>query len=216
MKPYRAVLFDMDGTLIDSFRFHAQVICDCLCGYGYDVDVREVESRIGNTMACVLDGCNVPRQEQPSIINGIDKYYLTSPGLAEIRFAAGTIQVLKEMKDNGVKTGILSNSKQVLVEAIVWQNHAERLFGNLFGATSDSINKEERCRQAISAMGVSGQDILYVGDTINDVRLARNFGFDSCIIRNKIGWEPDYDSMISEMNPEYVIHEIAMLREILN
>lgn len=208
MKPYRAVLFDMDGTLIDSFRFHAQVIYSCLRGYGYAVELRQVEKNIGNTITCVLDGCGVPRGEQQTIIDGLDDFYLTSAGTGDIQFIPGVACLLAELKKNGVQTGILSNSKQALVDAIVSRNGASGLVDHVFGATSDTIDKEQRCRLAFHKMGLSARDVLYVGDTVHDVRLARNAGMDICILRSPIGWELDYERLISSSRPDFVCDSI--------
>ena len=209
MKPYRAVLFDMDGTLIDSFRFHAQVICDCLRHHGYPVELLQVEQNIGNTITCVLDGCGVPCAEQQSIIDGLDERYLAFIGTSDISFVPGAAALFTELKRNCIQTGILSNSKQVLVEAIVKMNGSVDLIDHVYGATGDSIDKEERCDQAFLNMGVHARDVLYIGDTVHDVRLARKTGMDICILRSHIGWEPDYDRLISSARPEYVCDDIG-------
>ncbi|MEG1524690.1 MAG: HAD-IA family hydrolase [Clostridia bacterium] len=213
MKKYRGVLFDLDGTLVDSFDFHSQIICQYLLRLGYRVDIRQVSMNIGNTMTCVLDGCGVAQKEQPTIVCEIDDFYLHSDQLRHLALVPGARELLAELKRCAVKTGILSNSKQALVEMIVRQNQAEKLFDLIDGATAQALNKETRCALAMRELGLRADQVLYVGDTRHDIRLARSFGMDVCIINGPIGWEEDYGNLIETQHPEYVVKHIGSVWE---
>ena len=50
MQKYKMIMFDMDGTLIDSFVFHQKVFQKLLKHYDMDWSLEEIGGMIGNTL----------------------------------------------------------------------------------------------------------------------------------------------------------------------
>lgn len=216
-KKYEAVLFDLDGTLVDSFAFHSEVTYRFLTNQGFQVDREQVKRNIGNTIEHVLNGCHIPRECQPGIIREFDAYYVTHAAdlLERVVFEPSGLKLVKRLKNAGIKTGIVTNSKQALVEEIIRRNHAEALFDIASGAETDSINKESRCKDVLTALRAAADRTLYVGDTKYDVRLAGKCGMDVCILCHEFGWEKDYAALREMYHPEYMADSLAKIVELV-
>ncbi len=202
---YDAILFDWDGTLADSFDFHCEVTRRFLKSRGFEATREQVAKNIGNTMECVLDGCGVPKEMQPEIVNAFDRYYLNDAGsmLKEIGIARGAVSLLSGLRRAGKKTGVVTNSKHALIKELVRLNHTEECLDVINGAHADSLNKETRCLDVIGGLGVLPARTLYVGDTRYDIMLAQKCGMDSCIVKHEIGWEKYYAVLAEELHPTY-------------
>lgn len=205
-KKYEAVLFDLDGTLVDSFAFHSEATYRFLTSKGFQVSRKQVRRNIGNTIEYVLRGCLVPEIFWNEIIREFDNYYVVHAEalLDQVFFEPGGLEVLNQLKKAKIRTGIVTNSKQALTEEIISRNHAGALFDIVSGAEEDSLNKESRCQKVLTDLGVSADRTLYVGDTGYDVRLARKCGMDICILSHKIGWEKDYSTFRTAYQPDYM------------
>jgi len=217
MKRYDAVLFDLDGTLVDSFAFHSKVIQGFLKTRGYCPPLEQIEKNIGNTIKSVLDGCGVPAAAQQPLIQGLDEYYINSAKdlIGGIHLEKGARELLQRMKEQNIKAGVLTNSKHVLAEMIIRKNGVQQFFVVVDGATDRSLDKQTRCPKILVKLSVAANRCLYVGDTRYDMELARECGMDVCIIRSRIGWEADYDAFIRTHAPEYVATGFEDVAEII-
>ncbi|MDL2238533.1 HAD family hydrolase [Christensenellaceae bacterium OttesenSCG-928-K19] len=213
-KKYEAVLFDLDGTILDSFDLHSKVYYCMFQEKGYPTTMEQVRKHIGNTMECVLDGCGIPKEAQPEIVQEVDNYYINCEEdlMENLVLEEQVIDVIEFLKREGIKTGIVTNSKHALLMEIIRINKAEAYFDLLDGARADSLNKKVRCAGSIRKLGVTPNTVLYVGDTGHDIDLARECGMDICIVWHHFGWEKDYDMLVKEGRPDYVVDE---LKEIL-
>ena len=208
---YEAILFDWDGTLVDSFAFHSTVTHRFLLSRGFSVTIEQVEKHIGNTMDCVLDGCGVPKEMQPEVVNAFDHYYINDAGglLRATVIDESVAPLLYGLRRAGRKTGVVTNSKHALVKELIRLNRMEACFDAVSGANADSLNKEIRCADVIRGLGASPARTLYVGDTRYDIMLAKKCGMDSCIVRHEIGWESDYAALEEEFRPTFVVDTLG-------
>lgn len=216
-RPYNAVLFDLDGTLLDSFQFHSEVTYRYLISKGYNPTKQQVSSHIGNTLECVLSGCDVPSLEQASLVQQFDAFYIhqSEDLLQKLKLEPQAVLLVRALKEAGIKTGIVTNSKHALVEEILRQNGLLPYFDILSGATEHSLNKESRCHDVLRELCVLPEKTLYVGDTRYDIMLARQCGMDVCILDHKIGWESDYEQLAQEFAPDYVVQSFSMAGALL-
>ena len=207
---YEAILFDWDGTLVDSFGFHCAVTRGFLMSRGFGVTKEQVAQNIGNTMECVLDGCGVPKGMQPEIVKAFDDYYICDADglLKEVRINEDVLSLLGSLRRAGRKTGVVTNSKHALLRALIRLNRMEAYFDSVSGAEADSLNKETRCSDVIRGLGASPDRTLYVGDTRYDIMLAKKCGMDSCIVCHRIGWEKDYAALAEKYRPTYVVNTL--------
>ncbi len=215
-KEFDTIFFDMDGTLVDSYKLHGVCIHNCLLAHGYEnISLETVLKYIGNTFEEVLTSCKVNKNDFSSIISTVDSYYEST--LKEQKELAhlvdGAIELLKLCKEEGYKTGIVSNSKKYLIKIILEINDAKELFNIVSGASITALNKNERCELAMKT--INAKNCLYIGDTINDILLARKFNMKSVIIDNKIGWCKDYSKLIREESPDYVFSNIEDVKTLI-
>ena len=70
----KAVIFDIDGTLVDSVDLHAKAWQKALDHFGHQVPFEHVRAQIGKggdqLMPVFLSGPNSPRKAKPSIVIG--------------------------------------------------------------------------------------------------------------------------------------------------
>ncbi len=196
MQPnYKAVLLDIDGTLIDSNEQHADSWVEVFKEYGYDVPREEIRSLIG------MGGDNLIKE-----VAGLDKDDSKSKAITEARGKLlkakylpvvqpfpGAHDLLQRFKDAKIVTVLATSSKQDETEILVDKLQAKDLVDE--GATgSDAENSKPDPDIIIAALEKSKMqpgDVVMLGDAPYDIQAAAKAGVKVIALRS--GGFSDHD-----------------------
>ena len=177
---YKAVLFDMDGTVLDTVGDLTDAINVSLEKFGFPVrSQEEVKSFLGKGPAHFVN-CAVPEGTDEAtrrqVLAFYEPYYDSHCQIKTAPYP-GIMELLHCLKNRGIQLAVISNKQEAAVKAL-----AARHFGDLLAlavGTSDSIPCKPNPAAVLSAMGELGvekSETLYVGDMDVDLNTARNAG----------------------------------------
>lgn len=187
-KKYEAVIFDLDGTLLNTLE-------DLLDSVNYAMSVlempvhsyEEVRHFVGNGIRRLLElsvpeGDKNPQFEQAFTL--FKKYYGEHCN-DKTDLYPGIIDLLKRLKEEGFQMAIVSNKYFEGVEALKEQYFKEYL--DVAIGEREGIRKKpapDTVLTALGELGISRERAVYVGDSEVDLATAANTGMD-CIT---VGW----------------------------
>jgi len=171
------VLFDLDGTLVDSAPDLAVAANRVLADHGRPpvayARLRQVVSKGGRAMLAVSFPDFSEAQREP-LLPVFLRYY--GQALAqESTLFDGVEELLAALDARGVRWGIVTNKPEGLARGVVegfgWRQRCAVLVG---GDTLPTRKPDPApLLHACSALGVAPGDALYVGDDLRDVQAAR-------------------------------------------
>ena len=118
----KAVIFDMDGVLIDSQPYHFKADIDTMAEYGVIKDQKFYEAFAGtltdNRMRTLRDmfGLDVPAEE---LIEKREKMILDIMANEDIKPISGIPELLRSIKALGLKTAVASSSGIELIKLVL-------------------------------------------------------------------------------------------------
>jgi len=185
--PIRAVLFDMDGTLVDTLPDIAAAVNATLEELGLRaLDQDTIKTLIGNGPRVLsrraleaqasLDSAGRERLVD-SLLAGYAQRYAGQLGKLGSAFP-GVLECMRELDARGIKLGVVSNALQHLADAVLARFGIAPLLHVVIGGDSVTHHKPhpEPLRLACDRLGVRPHEALMVGDSINDVLAARAAG----------------------------------------
>jgi beta-phosphoglucomutase len=178
----KAVLFDMDGVLIDAKEWHYQALNLALGLFGYEINHHDhltcfdgLPTRIKLTKLTLEKG--LP-EGLHSFINEMKQQYTISliRNLCRPRF--NHEYALSRLKDEGYKTAICSNSVKLTIELMMEQAKLTNFFDLILSNEDVSKPKPdpEMYLKAFDRFGLSGDECLIVEDNENGVKAAKASG----------------------------------------
>ena len=177
---FEGVIFDMDGTLLDTLPDLVVVTNHALAQEGFPSRTQsEVLSYVGNGgLSLVRQACGEgATEEQIARVFATFRGAYAEVGMDLTKEFEGMTSTLQALRDAGIKTGIMSNKFEVGV-LDVQQRFMPGLFDSVHGE-SDIIPRKpepEGLWLCAKEMGVDPSRCAYVGDSASDVRAARNAG----------------------------------------
>lgn len=185
---YKAVLFDMDGTVLDTLGDLAAAVNHVLAEFGMPLRSKaEISQFLGNGAAYLIS-CAVPEGTPAGKTEEILKVYqpwytahcdiLTAP-------YPGIIPLMEKLRAEGVKLAVISNKQDSAVKPL-----AEKYFPGLLEIAvgeSPSVRRKPNPDSVLAALdylGVSRDEAVYVGDTEVDIETARNADMPCAVV----GW----------------------------
>lgn len=176
----RAVLYDMDGTVLDTLEDLADATNVSLAHFGMPtVDLDKVRKSVGNG-AKMLVRRVVPEGTSEEMIDEVLAFYKPWYGAhcrVKTRPYPGILPLMERLQARGIRQAIVSNKPDPAVKSL-----AEDFFPGLLETT---VGESERVRTkpepdtilaAAALMDTPLADCVYVGDSEVDVEAARRAG----------------------------------------
>lgn len=174
---YQAVIFDLDGTLLDTLADLQGALNHALAAHGFPQrSLDEVRSFVGNgNWKLVQRGVPAGTDEQTAraVFETFIPWY-QAHSMDKTRPYAGVGEMLDELKAAGVKLAIATN--KVHSAALPLCRNFFPQVDLVVGAQEGLANKPapDMLRYALEHLGATAAEAVYVGDTEVDVRTARN------------------------------------------
>jgi phosphoglycolate phosphatase len=183
----RAVLFDMDGTLVDTLPDIAAAVNAALGELNLQaLPATTIATLIGNGPRILsrraldaqptLDDAERERLTE-SLLAGYARHYATAAG-RNGRLFPGTLEGVRALSAAGLPLGVVTNALQHLGETVLERFGLAAYMRCVVGGDRVSRNKPhpEALWKACEALGVPPDATLMVGDSINDVAAGRAAG----------------------------------------
>ena len=178
---YRAVIFDLDGTLLDTSRDICIVLNDALSAFGCPaISLQKTIEYVGNGARKLVERAVPGGFERTEELYNYYKVKFAACDNKHTRLYDGEAEFLKAIKANGVKTAILTNKPDDAAQNVCAQLLSPFSFDFIMGQTGRFALKPDpgAVLYLIEQMGVGAEQCLFVGDGETDVVTAANAGID--------------------------------------
>ena len=179
---YQALIFDLDGTLLDTLDDLADSVNVVLAKYGYPRKTREeVCAAVGNGIAKLIEGV-VPEGRSNAFFDRVladFKQYYGAHCEDKTAPYAGISELLDRLQAAGVKMAIVSNKADFAVKTLAKAWFPTTIPVAIGENEAAGIRKKpapDTVDLALRELGVSREQAAYVGDSEVDVLTARNCG----------------------------------------
>ena len=192
---YRAFIFDLDGTLLDTLPDLVRLTNMVLELRGWPERSREqILSYVGNGGRSLLSKAAPPSTSDEEVDAAFAQWRELYPeyGHALTRPYAGMPEALVELKGRGAKLGVLSNKFDGAVRQVIAE-HFPGLFDIARGECAEIPRKPDPrgLRYMMDWLGVEPEEAVYVGDSPSDMVVAANA--DVCSVGVSWGYRPADD-----------------------
>lgn len=212
---YKLAIFDLDGTILDTLDDLADSLNYALEKSGYPVrDLEEVRRFVGNGIRKLVER-GVP---SGTSAEAADKVYESFTEHYKVHCADKTKpyenipELLKKLRENGVKTAVVSNKADYAVQDLCVQ-----YFDGLFDAAAgerEGVRRKpapDSVNIVLEKLGVNRENAVYIGDSDVDVETARNSGMD-CIAAD---WGFRDRDILVQCGAEIIVSEPMKIAEIV-
>jgi HAD superfamily hydrolase (TIGR01509 family) len=175
----RGVLFDVDGTLVDSTYFHVVAWWQAFRDAGITVPMRDLHRRIGMGAPRLVN--DTLGRDDESIVEGHAQRF--EPFLDDVTALPGAVDLLRTCAGRGLTVVLATSAGATEVES---QKRALAGAGDALTAITSSEDAEESKPDpeilvaALERSGLEPSGCVFVGDTVWDVVAASEAGM-SCI-----------------------------------
>lgn len=181
---YKAFIFDLDGTLLNSLIDISESVNLILSQYNlpqHSIDAYKYF--VGNGIK-VLAEKSLPEDFDmnhfPDFLSKVEKEYMSRQTLKTHPYN-GIMEMLKELNNRNIPISILSNKPHEFTEIVVDHFFLEVEFKYIFGAREDVPRKPNPASvyEIINLIGLPKSEFAFVGDTATDIQTGLNAGLDS-------------------------------------
>lgn len=169
----KAVIFDLDGTLVDSVDFHAQAWVEAFKKYGYDFSFEKLRQQIGKGSEFII-GELLSEAEYEKYYDDISTYrkvYYQENLLEKVQPFPKVRELFEKIKQDGKKIVLASSAREETIE------HYKKLLDieDLIESATSTDDVEESKPEAdifIAALdklsGIDKDEVIVVGDSPYD------------------------------------------------
>ncbi|AMA58320.1 HAD family hydrolase [Bradyrhizobium sp. CCGE-LA001] len=198
--PYSLAIFDLDGTLADSFPWFLRTINDVADRFDFRcVAQEEIEQLRHASSREILSRLEVPLWKLPAIARHARR--LKAEAASEIPLFAGVEAMLRTLAENGVQLALVTsdseaNAREKLGEAAALFSH--------FDCAASLFGKPAKFRRVIRRAGVTPDRVIAIGDEVRDIDAARAVG----IACGAVCWGYAAPAALRALGPDHVFERM--------
>lgn len=207
----KTVIFDLDGTILDTLQDLKNAVNHGLNFYNLpEKDLEFVRKAIGNGTTVLIQRCtpsSLNDNERLAVFNEFKAYYLAH--YADYTKPYPGIKELLEKLYNKVRLAVVSNKDNDLTNKII-----KKEFGNLFGIIQGSYLDHPKkpdpylINKMIKENNINKEECLYVGDTNVDKESATNAGLPYLLVNYGYRTKKELEKMCPEDTTISTIDEL--------
>ncbi|WP_432833198.1 HAD family hydrolase [Dactylosporangium sp. CA-092794] len=174
-KPVAGVLFDVDGTLVDTVYLHAVAWWQALRQHGHDVPAARIHRAIGMGSDMILDellGAGHDDSADDAIRAAHASLYAVHwPALRRL---PGARRLLDACADRGLRVVLATSASRPELEALLRCLDADASLAAVTSADDAERSKPapDIVEVALRRAGLSAEEVVFVGDSVWDIRSA--------------------------------------------
>jgi phosphoglycolate phosphatase len=205
---YSLVIFDLDGTLADSFPWFLGSLDNVADAFHLRrVRPEDVENLRRSDAREILAYLGVPRWKLPFIARHMRRKKSTE--LATINLFSGVDAILRALSDGGINLTLVSSDNEANARAILGRDNAA-LF-SAFDCSAALLGKVSKFKRVIRRAGVDPSRVLAIGDEARDMEAARASGIDFAAVT----WGYTAPEKLRAMKPDIVFERVGDIEEFL-
>ena len=171
-----AVLFDVDGTLVDSVDLHAQAWQDAFAHYGKQIPFLSIREQIGKGGDQIIDGFLTPQEVErfgDELAEHRSNHYLETY-MPRVRAFPKAHELLSAVRSRGIKVALATSAQEKELEQLKNLIQAD-------GVVDEYVDKDQVGRskpfpdifaKALDKLGVAPARAVVVGDSPYDAEAA--------------------------------------------
>jgi len=210
-KPITTLLFDFDGTLLDTNELIIQTFEHVLGGhYPGKYDRIDILSFLGPTLHETFDSIEPEKTEQL-----IEEYRAWNKSMHDELSSEfdGVSETMKLLKAAGMKMAIVSTKRKDMVMRGLGLLDVEGVFDEVIAMDDVTKTKPdpEPILLALERLGVTADEALMIGDNYHDIEGGQNAGVRTA----GVAWSAKGEAFLQTFNPDYMLQHISELLQLV-
>lgn len=200
--PYDLIIFDLDGTLADSFAFFVSVHNRLADRHGFRrIAPAEIETLRSRPAREIMRHVGLPRWKLPLVARSFTRLMRE----ADIPLFAGIDPMLQRLQRSGAALALVSSNTAGNCRRILGDAHWQRLVHVECGASI--FGKRHRIMRALHATGIDPARTIYIGDQATDAEAARAAG----VAFGAVAWGYATRASLELIQPEHLFCRVEDL-----
>ena len=202
----KLLIFDFDGTIVNSKAVYYNVMNKYLSDYGFNR--KEIDEAIDV-------GLSVAETLKKLGFSPVFRWFLKKKIMRDVLLKVNEIKKCKDVDlIRGVKARkiLISNSYSEFVISVLKHLKLRNEFDEIYGGENFK-DKTEFIKKYLKKNMIGKKDVYYVGDRVSDVLVARKVGCKSIIVAGKCAW--DSRKEILKEKPDFVVDDIKNIKKIM-
>ena len=183
-KKISAVVFDLDGTLVDSLPLVLRSIAHAIEPFGPQRPTMEIFARLGGPPERFLPGLIGGDQHVAEAMGRMDAFHRANQHLIEP--FAGTVAALKNLRALGIELAIWTGRDRGSGESLLQLHGFQGLFSTIVYGDDLPTHKPDPAglREILRRLAVPAAETVFIGDADVDVLGGVAAGVDTILIRH--------------------------------
>ena len=179
----KAVIFDMDGTLIDSIKVHALSAIEACREFKIEVSVNDYIKEVGKSFEEIIQSISERKgfslsSKEIEYLNQIKKQKFQEH-IKDVKLLPGVKKILSYLKSKGIKTALASSSAKEEVNTILDFFDLRKFFDVV--VTKEDVNRAkpnpEIFLKAAKLLNIDPKDSIVIEDSDYGIIAAKDGGF---------------------------------------
>ena len=221
MKKYKAVIFDLDGTLLDTLEDLKDSVNYALENAGMPLrSLEEVRTFVGNGVRRLMELAVPSGEENPEfdkVFEDFKKHYALHCNDKTAPYPH-MMELLSELKKRGYQMAVVSNKFYDAVQELrklYFEEYIEIAIGEKEGIRRKPA--KDTVVEALRELGIDKEDAVYVGDSEVDIATAENTGMETTIfIMGSMPQKSNWNMLKAMLDNMAITSALAQREEILS
>ena len=204
----KSVIFDFDGTLVNSYNLMNRVYYEIIKQYDIDDFTRaDIETLRTLSAHQIFKKYHLSNEQSSMIIKKAIRSY--HEFIKEVPFYPNVFELLVWLEKLNIDIYVLSSNDTQIIKDYIDQ-HDCFMFKAIYG-NSGLFKKHRSLEKLIKKHGYQKHEVLYIGDETRDIEACKRVN----VAIAAVTWGFDHKELLKSYHPDYLVDRVDELKDLL-